>query len=119
MEDLARCPGIGERKVKQLYDTFHEPFKRVVPKRVSVPETSTQNNAECGPESEGKEVEKEEDSSKRTKKDPEITIKSTLSAAFAKYADKITKKNNNSEQEKTEESSNAAEAKGKNQNSCE
>ncbi|KAB2630136.1 hypothetical protein D8674_007655 [Pyrus ussuriensis x Pyrus communis] len=30
MEDQARCPGIGERKVKRLYDTFHEPFKRVV-----------------------------------------------------------------------------------------
>ncbi|EPS61754.1 hypothetical protein M569_13040, partial [Genlisea aurea] len=30
MEDLARCPGIGERKVKRLYDCFHEPFKREV-----------------------------------------------------------------------------------------
>ncbi|XP_024534027.1 DNA excision repair protein ERCC-1 [Selaginella moellendorffii] len=28
MEDLARCPGIGERKVKRLYDAFHEPFRR-------------------------------------------------------------------------------------------
>jgi len=28
MEELARCPGIGERKVKRLYDAFHEPFRR-------------------------------------------------------------------------------------------
>ncbi|BFI28385.1 DNA excision repair protein ERCC-1 [Marchantia polymorpha subsp. ruderalis] len=29
MEDFARCPGIGERKVKRLYDAFYEPFRRV------------------------------------------------------------------------------------------
>ncbi|KAG0615820.1 hypothetical protein M758_5G069300 [Ceratodon purpureus] len=28
MEDLSRCPGIGEKKVKRLYDSFHEPFQR-------------------------------------------------------------------------------------------
>ncbi|GBG70030.1 hypothetical protein CBR_g4857 [Chara braunii] len=27
-DELAKCPGIGERKVKRLYDAFHEPFKR-------------------------------------------------------------------------------------------
>lgn len=30
MEELARCPGIGERKVKRLYDAFHEPFRRTL-----------------------------------------------------------------------------------------
>ncbi|KAF2307173.1 hypothetical protein GH714_025282 [Hevea brasiliensis] len=44
MEDLARCPGIGERKVKRLYDTFHEPFKRVVSSHPVVPETSPKDN---------------------------------------------------------------------------
>ncbi|CAM6115019.1 unnamed protein product [Calypogeia fissa] len=29
MDDLAKCPGIGERKVKRLYDAFNEPFRRV------------------------------------------------------------------------------------------
>ncbi|KAI8555772.1 hypothetical protein RHMOL_Rhmol05G0200500 [Rhododendron molle] len=89
MEDLARCPGIGERKVKRLYDTFHEPFKRVVPKHLSIPETSTHNNFEPCPASEGNEGEKEDDAKKRTKKEPETSIKSALSAAFAKYSDKI------------------------------
>eukprot|EP00249_Psilotum_nudum_P012968 c24077_g1_i3 orf=69-1025(-) len=28
MEELARCPGIGEKKVRRLYDAFHEPFRR-------------------------------------------------------------------------------------------
>ncbi|KAK9292622.1 hypothetical protein L1049_020597 [Liquidambar formosana] len=46
MEDLARCPGIGERKVKRLYDTFHEPFKRVVSSRPTVMETPVQDNGE-------------------------------------------------------------------------
>ncbi|KAL8166388.1 hypothetical protein V2J09_007887 [Rumex salicifolius] len=46
MEDLARCPGIGERKVKRLYDTFHEPFKRVIPLRPSAPVAPSQSNAE-------------------------------------------------------------------------
>ncbi|KAG4395505.1 hypothetical protein AAZX31_20G218200 [Glycine max] len=44
MEDLARCPGIvGERKVKRLFDTFHEPFKHVESSRQAIPETSVQN----------------------------------------------------------------------------
>jgi hypothetical protein len=27
MEDLSLCPGVGEKKVKRLYQTFHQPFK--------------------------------------------------------------------------------------------
>lgn len=99
-------------QVKRLYDTFHEPFKRVVPKHLSIPETSTHNNFEPCPASEENEGEKEEDAKKRTKKEPETTIKSALSAAFAKYSDKIGKKNNNSVQEKIEESSSAVEEQG-------
>lgn len=40
MEELARCPGIGERKVRRLYDTFHQPFKRVCPVPVMEKESS-------------------------------------------------------------------------------
>ncbi|KAL2644805.1 hypothetical protein R1flu_012392 [Riccia fluitans] len=39
MDDLARCPGIGERKVKRLYDAFHEPFRRVSTAKVKVERT--------------------------------------------------------------------------------
>nr|XP_023898496.1 DNA excision repair protein ERCC-1 isoform X1 [Quercus suber]POE53152.1 dna excision repair protein ercc-1 [Quercus suber] len=93
MEDLARCPGIGERKVKRLYDTFHEPFKRVVASRPAVPETPVQNNTEpvSGIEEKGKEKATEDASNK--KNEPELTVKSALSAAFAKYADKVGQKN--------------------------
>ncbi|TMW95207.1 hypothetical protein EJD97_009254 [Solanum chilense] len=99
MEDLARCPGIGERKVKRLYDAFHEPFKREVPKRQCIPETSVANESHPG-SSNTKEDEKEiVDTSNSEKKEPEVTVKSALSAAFAKYSHKITRKKNNKSQE--------------------
>uniref|UniRef100_A0A803KPD2 DNA excision repair protein ERCC-1 n=1 Tax=Chenopodium quinoa TaxID=63459 RepID=A0A803KPD2_CHEQI len=101
MEDLARCPGIGERKVKRLYDTFHEPFKRVVPNRSEAP---LQNDpTPTSLESEPPAVDKEsEDTSKRQKKDPEVILKSALSAAFAKYSDKLGKKSTPSDKESGE-----------------
>ncbi|TKY45487.1 DNA excision repair protein ERCC-1 [Spatholobus suberectus] len=99
MEDLARCPGIGERKVKRLFDTFHEPFKRVESSWQAIPETSVRNmpaspvssiknNAESSSLIEDKQ-EDVEDVSKRRKKEPEVTVKSALSAAFAKYSDRV------------------------------
>ncbi|KAL2928598.1 DNA excision repair protein ERCC-1 [Bienertia sinuspersici] len=101
MEDLARCPGIGEHKVKRLYDTFHEPFKRVLPSRPAVPETSIQNYLNPNSlESETLATEKAaEDTSKRQKKDPEVMLKTALSVAFRKYSDKLGKKNHQSEKE--------------------
>ena len=30
MEELSACPGIGPTKVRRLYETFHEPFRRTV-----------------------------------------------------------------------------------------
>ncbi|MBA0730594.1 hypothetical protein Golax_022801, partial [Gossypium laxum] len=98
MEDLARCPGIGERKVKRLHDTFHEPFKRIVSSNPSVPETPVCKDAEPSSASEVIEADKyTEDTSKRRKKENEINIKSALTAAFAKYAGKNSKMNNKSE----------------------
>lgn len=98
MEDLARCPGIGERKVKRLYDTFHEPFKRVVPNRPDAPVQSepTSGSLESEPPANEKET---EDASKRLRKDPEVILKSALSVAFAKYSDKLGKKNTPSEKD--------------------
>ncbi|XP_055825639.1 DNA excision repair protein ERCC-1 isoform X2 [Solanum dulcamara] len=99
MEDLARCPGIGERKVKRLYDAFHEPFKREVPKRQCIPETAVANEPHPG-SSNTKEDEKETvDTSNCQKKEPEVTVKSALSAAFAKYSHKIARKTNKSQEE--------------------
>ncbi|CAN4086288.1 unnamed protein product [Withania somnifera] len=99
MEDLARCPGIGERKVKRLYDAFHEPFKREVPKRQCIPETSVANESHPGSCS-TKEDEKEVgDTSNCEKKEPEVTIKSALSAAFAKYSHKVARVKNKSQEE--------------------
>lgn len=112
MEDLARCPGIGERKVKRLYDTFHEPFKRVLSKDNSVPETVMQNNPEPFAALDKKVDEKEEKASKRRKPEPEVSIKSALSTALAKYSSKIGKKNH-SQHEVVEGSSSSMQAKSK------
>ncbi|KAG5244868.1 DNA excision repair protein [Salix suchowensis] len=106
MEDLARCPGIGERKVKRLYDTFHEPFKRVVSSHPVVPQTPVQKDTEPSSVNEVAEMEMEEASAnKRGKKEPELTVKSALSSAFAKYGNKLG--NKKSQGEKVGETSTA------------
>ncbi|KAH9620461.1 hypothetical protein KSS87_018027 [Heliosperma pusillum] len=102
MEDLARCPGIGERKVKRLYDAFHEPFKRVMPIRPAVPETPNQSIPNSSSlETEVLAADKEiQDGNKRQKNPtPEVSVKSALSAAFTKYSDKLSKKKAQSDQE--------------------
>ncbi|XP_052730612.1 DNA excision repair protein ERCC-1 isoform X2 [Vigna angularis] len=114
MEDLARCPGIGERKVKRLFDTFHEPFKRVDSSRQAIPDTSVQhepvspgssirNNTESSSLIEDKQDDVD-DVSKRRKKEPEVTVKSALSAAFAKYSDRVGKRKETSQVEEKGES---------------
>lgn len=111
MEDLARCPGIGERKVKRLHDTFHEPFKRVVSNRASIPETTAQPR----PLNEDKEM---VEADKSRKREPELTVKSALSEAFAKYSGKVGEKNKTQgKMARTE--SNVAEAKDENEDCSE
>ncbi|MQL98243.1 hypothetical protein Taro_030949, partial [Colocasia esculenta] len=93
MEELARCPGIGERKVKRLYDTFHEPFRRIssqstIPSEASVGEKLP---GESSSVVEGAEIVEEKADSSEAGKEPGMTVKSALSAAFAKYSDKIRK----------------------------
>ncbi|KAK9919755.1 hypothetical protein M0R45_028334 [Rubus argutus] len=73
MEDLARCPGIGERKVKRLYETFHEPFKRVVASRPAASESTVPDNAGPCSVTEDKEMKETEEESKRRKKEQEPT----------------------------------------------
>lgn len=91
MEELASCPGIGERKVKRLYDSFHEPFRRVVSKP-TVPDVSIQEKAE--PSSmvdDGMESGKNEAAATKHGKEPSLTVRSALTAAFAKYSEKVGK----------------------------
>lgn len=89
MEELARCPGIGERKVKRLYDTFHEPFRRVVKYNgtASGAEGATQDKENTKKnettESTGHKIDNVE------VKHSEVSVRSALSVAYAKYWNKI------------------------------
>lgn len=94
--------------MKRLYDTFHEPFKRVVPNCPSIPETHVHVNAEPSSVSENKEDDKEVgEANKKRKKESELTVKSALSVAFAKYSDRIGRKNNKSQENEVEKESGA------------
>ncbi|GAY49165.1 hypothetical protein CUMW_117190 [Citrus unshiu] len=97
MEDLAGCPGIVERKVKCLYDTFHEPFKRVVSHHPPIPETPSLKDVEPSSVNEVTKVKKDTEERKQNK-EPELAVKSALSAAFSIYADKMGEKKNSSSQ---------------------
>ncbi|KAL6642819.1 hypothetical protein ACP70R_021000 [Stipagrostis hirtigluma subsp. patula] len=90
MEELARCPGIGERKVKRLYDTFHEPFKRVSARpNLVVPDTPDREKASGQPSSttDGPEATSEKPDALTNKRGSDV--RSALTAAFAKYSEKI------------------------------
>lgn len=77
-----------------MYDTFHEPFKRSIPKQPSTVETSAQPFTPTVEKENEKEI---GSSSKRNKKEPNLTVKSALSAAFAKYKEKVGIENNHQE----------------------
>lgn len=79
-----------------MYDTFHEPFKRVVASRPTVSESTVPDNDGPCSVTEDKEMKETEEESKRRKKEQELTVKSALSAAFAKYADRVKRKNSKS-----------------------
>lgn len=82
--------------MKRLYDTFHEPFKRAASSYPSVIEpTIPETEIEKDVNSEEPVAEDEdfvEDSRKRKKKEPEKTVKTALSAVFARYSDRLSKK---------------------------
>lgn len=88
--------------MKRLYDTFHEPFKRVRPSHPAAPEPPPVQKDVPGPTSEAAEVEDKE-ASEPKKKEPEAALKSALSTAFAKYSDKIGKKKSRSHDSEEEE----------------
>lgn len=163
MEDLARCPGIGERKVyyqwwncdgimicpylfvvfvawswspahsdvlakkiwifctlpdnrssacltlfmnpSSMWNPAGKPFQRLLSRTSQLvrPVSSIRNNAESSSLIEDKQ-EDTEDVSKRRKKEPEVTVKSALSAAFAKYSGRVGKRKSTSQVEEKEES---------------
>ncbi|CAH2055045.1 unnamed protein product [Thlaspi arvense] len=111
MEDLARCPGIGERKVKRLYDTFHEPFKRATSSYPSVIEPTIQETEIHKDVNSEEPVEADEDfvedSRKRKRKEPEKTVKTALSAVFSRYSDKLGKKKEKQKEKETTTESDA------------
>lgn len=56
MEELLACPGIGPTKVRRLYDTFHEPFRRTLQQ----PETGSQPAAVSQPGSSGQQQQQQQ-----------------------------------------------------------
>lgn len=74
-------------QVKRLHDTFHEPFKRVTPRpNLVVPDTPDREKASGQPSSTNDGTPEKPGTSKN-KKGPDV--KSALTAAFAKYSEKI------------------------------
>lgn len=109
MEELARCPGIGERKVKRLYDTFHEPFKRISTRpNIVVPDTPDREKASGQPSliNDGTQDAAEKPDTSKNKKGSDV--KSALSAAFAKYSEKIRTQGRDSTNEAGEGTSSAS-----------
>ncbi|XP_073002239.1 DNA excision repair protein ERCC-1 [Typha latifolia] len=92
MEELARCPGIGERKVRRLYDTFHEPFRRESSRpSIAIPDTPVKGKSSDEPSSTTDDVQalNENPETSEPEKESGLSVKSALSAAFAKYAKKV------------------------------
>lgn len=68
-----------------MYDTFHEPFRRVSSRpAVVASETPTKEN------NKDKNVEPPSAESE-ARKEPTLNVKSALTAAFAKYAERVRK----------------------------
>ncbi|KAK1296287.1 DNA excision repair protein ERCC-1 [Acorus calamus] len=115
MEELARCPGIGERKVKRLHDTFHEPFKHVVSSRPAVASEPppgeraqhdlTEDNM-IGVFLSSNVIGVEKAEAMKHERKPSLAVKSALTAAFAKYSDKVHKKDEKNPHPKKSEGTN-------------
>ncbi|KAJ6820250.1 DNA excision repair protein ERCC-1 [Iris pallida] len=93
MEDLARCPGIGERKVKRLYETFHEPFRRVSSRpNVAAPGGLTKEKNVQDPSKVDTTVECESLDAPKDEKKSSPDVRSALTAAFVKYSGRVGKR---------------------------
>ncbi|XP_057860324.2 DNA excision repair protein ERCC-1 isoform X2 [Cryptomeria japonica] len=95
MEDLARCPGIGEHKVKRLYDAFHEPFRRVTKYSRSPMKTEVASQDKTENDDRTKESGRDKADEALEVKQPELSVQSALSLAYAKYGKKIAAQRDN------------------------
>lgn len=78
--------------MKRLYDTFHEPFKRVSGQpAIAVPETpiKDKNSEETIPTDTVVEVERENSDTSKAEKESNLDVRSALTAAFDKYAGRV------------------------------
>ncbi|KAJ1294817.1 hypothetical protein BS78_01G175200 [Paspalum vaginatum] len=106
MEELARCPGIGERKVKRLHDTFHEPFKRVsAHPNLVVPDTPDREKAKGQPSSTDDSLQDAAEKADVSTKKKGSDVRSALTAAFAKYPEKVRSQGRDAANEASEASS--------------
>jgi DNA excision repair protein ERCC-1 len=62
MEELRLIPGIGDKKVKRLYDAFHKPFSSVMAKKRKLEQDQHQENNSRSPEEKGLQEQEEEGS---------------------------------------------------------
>eukprot|EP00249_Psilotum_nudum_P008724 c21468_g1_i4 orf=216-980(-) len=85
-EDLARCPGIGEKKVKRLHNAFHEPFRRV-PKQPQLSSVGITPSiiAAGSVEPEQKITVTTDSASENSNEQPEVSVRKALDFALAKH----------------------------------
>lgn len=96
MEDLARCPGIGERKVKRLYDAFHEPFRRTTKQlqldnmltKVSQSVTAESNTTLDSSTMQIDTVDTAVGASEPNADIPELSVRQALNTAYAKVVER-------------------------------
>lgn len=88
-----------------MWNPAGKPFQRLLSRTSQLvrPVSSIRNNAESSSLIEDKQ-EDTEDVSKRRKKEPEVTVNSALSAAFAKYSGRVGKRKSTSQVEEKGES---------------
>ncbi|KAI5059021.1 hypothetical protein GOP47_0025340 [Adiantum capillus-veneris] len=94
MEELARCPGIGERKVKRLYDAFHEPFRRTSKQArrssFGLVSSSKEDNESCSDgqhtqqHATGEQSGAEQVLNSPVSERPKVSVRKALDAAYAK-----------------------------------
>lgn len=91
MEELARCPGIGERKVKRLYDAFHEPFRRTI-KQVRLSDmgfTSANINKDTQQDCSEEQSAVEQASKTVVVESPKISVRKALESVYAKHGARL------------------------------
>lgn len=93
MEELARCPGIGERKVKRLYDAFHEPFRRTIKiKQVQLSDTgiaSAKINKDTQQDCSEEQSTVEQASKIPVVENPKSSVRKALNAVYAKHGERL------------------------------